>query len=138
MRSADLISVNVQYEYGRTSRLLDLVDAWASHVLRLFRESQPSFAGEDAWGVHDFIAALYIRDRIDRGLDAFASDDGAPPTLIVSDELFRSFTTEDSREKLQAVVRDAPREPWWWRRLPTTGPVVTELDAIASRISDAT
>ena len=137
MRSSELVQVTVDSGYGRSSKLLDLIDSWAAHVLRLLREAQPAFETPAlAWGVHDFVAALYIRDRVQRGILTHSTDLDAtlPPTVVISDEVFRSFTAEDDGEDLKLVFSDIPSEPWWWQRIPKAGPVLTELQEIVSKL----
>ena len=136
MRSSELATITIASPEGRTTELLDLVDAWAGHVMRLSVEAhQDSDSLEFPWGVHDFIAALYIRDRVEHGIRqrSLSSNADIPPTVAVADELFRSFTLEDRQGTLQSVAQDAPTDPWWWRRLPKTGPVIAELHAIFAR-----
>ena len=137
LRSSELVQVTVDLGYGRSSKLLDLIDSWADHVLRFLREAHPAFdAPALAWGVHDFVASLYIRDRVQQGIMAYSMDFDAtlPPTVVISDEVFRSFTAQDDRGDLRLVFNDIPSEPWWWQRVPKAGPVLTELQEIVSRL----
>jgi hypothetical protein len=125
-RSINLVSVNVEVGEGKSIAALDLVDGWASHVLRLLHESGASVQDDDlASGAHDWIAALYLRDRVQRVVDA-----AVPATVEATDELFRSFTKPDEEQFLRRAAHDLPREPWWWGRIPTAGPVARELSAI--------
>jgi hypothetical protein len=86
---------------------------------------------ELVWGAHDWIAALYIRDRVQHAVDSRPAHDDVPATVQVTDELFRSFTTPDERHLLQRLADDSPREPWWWGRIPKSGPVASDLSAFA-------
>ena len=137
MRIRDATSVTFS-DGGRTVVLSDMVDAWAVHVVRLFRELDTSVAETpSAWGAHDLVAALYARDRVKAGLDTCPGVDGTLAVVEATDELFRCFTVEDERDLLGLVGYDIPRAPWWWRRVPTRGPVATELTEIAERLAQA-
>ena len=97
MRSSALHGTSVRFG-GRNHDALDLVDAWASHVLRLFNEATADVDEDVAWTMYDLIAAIYIRAALQRALDASAED--LPSTVAVSDTMFRSFTVPDERKLL--------------------------------------
>lgn len=106
-----------------------MIDSWSAQVLRLFRESDdPPAPADDAWGAHDFVGALYARDRIGRGIDEAGVDSQAVPPLAIADEMFRMFTVADEDELLSEVGLPIPRDPWYWRRIPRTGPVPRDLN----------
>jgi hypothetical protein len=129
MRSADIISLTVR-SGRRDALLLDLFDSWAAHVLHLVREVE-SFDPKQAWGAHDFLAAVYIRDRLDKGL---AGTGGTLAPVEVTDELFRRFTRPHGERSLRLLDPDVPDGPWWWRRVPTAGPVADELSDLHARL----
>lgn len=126
MRSVDLASKSVVFG-NRPRPLLELVDSWCRHVLRLAREADAEDA-DLAWGVHDYVAALCIRDAVDEGL---GGQGAVPATIEIADELFLRFTRPDDQDRLRLV--EPPRDQWWWHRVPTTGPVAAELVEIATR-----
>ena len=131
MMDVDLLSrTTVDLGDGSRRSLLYVVEAWAAHVLKLFEEHRVSSIGE-AWGVHDFIAALYLRDQLEAALRGIPGIDREPALVRVTDHLLMSFTAEDSGRRLNRVRPTVPSDPWWWRRLPTSGPVALELDQIA-------
>ena len=125
MRSGDLSSATVEFG-GRRRPLLDLVDSWARHVRRFARESSGADF-DSSWGVYDYIAALHIRDAVARGL---GDQPDLPPPVAAADELLRRFTEPDHDRLLQRAEPDAPRDPWWWQRVPSAGPVATDLAAL--------
>ena len=129
MRSSDLMATTIQLGHGREASCLDLIDSWSAHVVRLFRESSASGSSGSDWGVHDYIAALYIRDQVQRCVLKVIPVGGNDPfTVQAADELFRSFTVPDTEDRLRAVGSDLPRSPWWWGRIPARGPVSRDLD----------
>lgn len=114
---------------GRSVYLLDLVDAWAADVWLFANEAAaPTDPLADDRTVFDFIAALHLRNRLDRALRAIDGD-VALSCVAAADELFRRFTVFDGTQTLQRGYPDARREPWWWERVPTAGPVFDELVA---------
>jgi hypothetical protein len=119
--------------HGRTVVVLDLIDSWAGHVLRLFRESTGQVP--DSWGAHDYIAALYVRDRLGNALKRMTNeihrDD--PFSVQTIDSLFVSFTSADVEHQLRRFQDELPGDPWWWQRIPTTGPVATQLRAARAK-----
>jgi hypothetical protein len=133
MNLSSLCGVTV--EFGpRGFPLLDLLDDWAARVLKLYTDARERALFDDpkTWGVHDFIGSLYLRDAIERGIKSVTGSDGSVTitTLAAIDALLRSFTVDDDRQILRHLEPDAPREPWWWRRLPATGPIAMEVARI--------
>jgi len=121
--SSSMCGAHVQFG-GRPVPLLDLMDAWAQHVLRLYHERSTTLeATPTAWGLWDLGAANLIRDAISAACTAAGLDE--PPVLIASDELFKSFTVESSPDWLR-LMNEEPGSGWWWSRIPTSGPVWTE------------
>jgi len=96
--------------------------------VRLFRESGAAESSESYWSVHDYIAALYIRDKVEQCLkQAGCAEPAGPFTVQAADELLRSFTVPDAEERLSSIRSDLPRDPWWWNRVPPIGPVAQDL-----------
>jgi ribonuclease HI len=127
-RSVEAASLFIA-EPDRDVFLLDLVDSWASHVCRFVKEASVSglVTGSRHWGADDWIGALYIRDHLERVLERLGIG-GTLATVEVTDELFRRFTVTDVSGALRlSGIDDLPHEPWWWLRVPTTGPVAYEL-----------
>ena len=107
--------------------LLTVVDSWARHVLRLAEESK-GVETRDSWVSHDYVGALYVRDEIERGLSGEIN-----PTVAAIDELLRGFTRPDEFGELRILGYEVPSEPWWWQRVPSTGPIADELHALRMR-----
>jgi hypothetical protein len=104
--------------------LLGLVDSWARHVLRLANESKEP-ESVDTWIAHDYLAALYIRDAVERGLLGETN-----PAVQVTDALLLTFTQTDEFGLLKLLDDEVPRDPWWWRQVPSAGPIADELQAL--------
>jgi len=125
---SDLVSMEVRFG-GREMPLLDLVDAWSQHVLRLYSERGESFDSKpDAWGVWDLGAAYLIRDAVSAALDRAGADE--PSCLVAVDELLKVFTTERSPD-WRALMNEERGAGWWWSRIPSSGPVLADYHAAA-------
>jgi hypothetical protein len=122
--------------HGTSRSVADLVVGWAAHVNKLHAE-QYLRPGEDneAWTAHDYVAALIIRDFVERALRELPRvvEDHAFTAVTKHDELLRSFTEPDSTGILQRFAAEEWNSNWWWQRLPQSGPVRQELDAFADR-----
>lgn len=119
-----LMTTRVDIGHGRMSVLIELIDGWAGHVARLWEEGhQDESLG--AWGVHDFVAALFLRSRVARGL--LQANLSPPGVLRVADELFREFTEPDELGALARIVPGLDFDGWWWSRVPRLGPIAAVL-----------
>ena len=136
MMLSDARDVLVEFGPGRVP-LVDLIDDWAGRVLKLFYDSRETDRDVfHEWGADDLVGALYLRDAVDRGLATLRARhlSGDIAAVRAIDELFRSMTIEDDRG-LTVVEPDAPLSPWWWKRVPSRGPVVVEIEEIHRRLS---
>lgn len=139
LSEADLATMeltDVDLGYGRTRSAADLIVGWTAHVNRLHSELYLR-PGEDteAWTAHDYVAALIIRDVVERSLRLLPREveDHAFTLVTKYDELLRSFTEPDQTGILQRFAPDEWGSGWWWQRLPQSGPVRQELEAFAAR-----
>lgn len=113
----------------------ELIEAWRQHVEKFVAESRLS--GSDpsvqrdarVWGAHDLPAAFHLRDRIQHVLTH--DQPPTPEELGQIDDHFRSTTVEDGRLLIGRLLdEDISGRAWWWQRIPTSGPVVDELDKL--------
>ena len=124
-----LLAATVNVGHGREFPLIELMDGWAGHVGRLWKEAHED-APEDAWDINDFVAALYLRTYVERGL---AQEELVTPALLgATDELFRIFTKPDARHILAEVEPSSPLDGWWWRRIPRIGGIAAALGSTSS------
>jgi hypothetical protein len=96
-----------------------------------FAESQ------DCWGFHDYIAALLIRDRVEKYLPIAPDFSTARIAEFIKkyDDEFVSFTQDDHNELLIDFATTGGgmadgqfmMDRWWWHRVPRSGPVIEEL-----------
>jgi hypothetical protein len=128
---ATLDTTFVDLSNGRRKTLKEIVVGWAQHVERLRAEEHSNLRKDpDVWGAHDFLAALYLRDLVERGLDRSSPSVFGQAQLLVADadRSFTDFTVDDTQE---VVVRfsgeDHLEAAWWWHRIPKMGPAREDL-----------
>jgi hypothetical protein len=114
---------------GRTVSLVELLEGWAAHVVRLRTESLLPIQ-DDAWGMHDLVAALFIRDGLERALAGGPVSGSAIVAAV--DDLYRSFTVVDELQLMHLIEPSAKHAGWWWGRIPSSGVVADELRALAN------
>jgi hypothetical protein len=123
-----------RYSDGEGISVLELMLSWMRHVRRFIWEANTLGVVHGIWTQLDYLAALFIRDRIDLFLGS-ASDEiknAAEPFLLEADALFTEFTSEDDGhllEKLLQLAEDSSdiSDRWWWHRIPNNGLVLAEL-----------
>jgi hypothetical protein len=131
----DVLGTEVVTESGRATTVIELLNAWAAHLSRLYREAtREGLAPTDSWGLQDYVAALFLRDQLENSLSDLAVESSELPLVTVCDELFRSFTVGNVQPALSDIQGGLPDEPWWWRRTPARGPVRSDIDQIAQRL----
>lgn len=120
---------------GLTKNAADLALGWAQHVVRLKGEAVGATPSELAWNAWDYVAALVLRELCETHL-LKSGRAGADARRIVAatDELLRSFTEDDPRGAVRRFADDDAGAGWWWSRIPTSGPIRTELDGWAARV----
>jgi hypothetical protein len=130
---ARLEATPVSLGHGRSRTLADLVVGWAAHVTRLLAERDlPIQERRDAWNAHDYVAALIIRGMLERGLALVDGELRQKVAQVVSkfDEQLRSFTEPDEQGVLRRFASDEAGNQWWWERIPRTGPIRDDLNAL--------
>lgn len=133
-----LRAVVVEVGPDRQIDISSALESWRLHVEKMVGDLDLPDTDRAVWGAHDLLAALSMRNFVQRGLDMM--DDGlaakVKPLLLKLDEKFVSFTEEDEMA-LIGKVDDLPSDSdyWWWRRIPVRGPIRRELDRIAKAAS---
>lgn len=140
MEHPDSEGTRIDIGFGRLKSLEDLVDGWDRHVRRLVAEG-PLRMSDDSpervlWGVHDYAAALHLRDFVDIASQKTGEvPGGLGNRLAAADNNFRTFTRKDLAGWLpRAIPEAASRSGWWWRRIPNHGPVADELRRLCAAV----
>jgi hypothetical protein len=125
----EAVVVDLGHDHRRS--LAVLVRGWAEHVDRLVAERDLDPDDGSRWTPHDLVAALYLRDFVERGLRDLPEDLAALGRRVVNpiDAAFDGFTAPDPEGLLRPWLSDD--EPlgdgWWWHRVPSSGPVAHDL-----------
>jgi len=125
-----LEAVVVDLGHDRRRTLAALLQGWADHVERLVAEVGLDPDDGRRWTPHDLVAALYLRDFVERGLRELPEELAALGRRAVgpADAAFDAFTVPDPEGLLRAWIPDEPLgHGWWWRRVPASGPVAHDL-----------
>jgi hypothetical protein len=127
--------------HGRLKSLEQLVDGWNRHVERLVAEGTRHMSEDSPetvlWGVHDYAAALHLRDLVEGAShNPSTMQTELAERLRSADAKFISFTKKDLAGWLPRAIPEAGSRPeWWWRRIPKRGPVVDELRTFIAAVS---
>lgn len=126
-----LEAVVVDLGYDRERPLPSLIQGWADHVDRLVSERDVDPDEGSRWTPYDLVAALYIRDFVERGLRGLPGDLAAAAHRAIDpvDAAFTEFTAPDADGLLRRWLPDDERfgDGWWWGRVPVAGPVAHDL-----------
>ena len=110
--------------------LTDLLGAWWEHLSKFEADLSLSLDDHSVWGVHDYIAALIIRDHLARAMLRVEPILVGQVESVVAevDRQFMDFTEcdEDGCTERTDGRKDLSRG-WWWKRVPMRGPVREEL-----------
>mgnify|MGYP006965540473 CR=1 FL=1 len=109
--------------------MAELLRAWKLHVTRFVDEaSKPP--SDIAWGAHDLVAALILRDFIAEGIARVPSKVATriQLELAAADANYLSFSEPDHAGVLRSFADLPQREGyWWWDRLPSRGMARDEI-----------
>ena len=109
---------------------IDMAMAWAAHVQKIDADRVLPWEDHSVWTEHDLAAALYIRDFLQLALDRLSPSlrDRLQQYVTTIDEHFQSYTVDDPAGRMAKVADvDLTGRPWWWRRVPDSGPIVQDL-----------
>jgi hypothetical protein len=131
--AADLAVVAERAPVHQSGSRLDAISmaaSWAAHVNKLDHDRHLAADDHSVWTEHDLVAALFVRDFLHNALVLLPSDLAARIEKLTTDadDLFRSFTSEDSGIRITKIAEVNPEgRGWWWYRLPTDGPIAIDL-----------
>jgi hypothetical protein len=115
---------------GTESDAIDLAVAWNLHVQKIDQDRALPWSDRSVWTEHDLAGALFLRDRVENVLKKLSSTLAAKlrPYVDAADDRFRSFTVDDSGERMAKIaVVDLTGRSWWWFRVPDSGPIAQDL-----------
>lgn len=121
--------------WGDPRNSLGLVASWAVHVATFDRDRPLAWDDRSVWNEYDLVAALHIRSGVESSTARLPAPLSARLAEVVqrTDELFRSFTVEDSGVRITRISDSNANPPipvpdgWWWRRVPMDGPIAKDF-----------
>ncbi|WP_280319516.1 hypothetical protein [Nocardia wallacei] len=127
---AELESCRHQVNEWRSFGVLDLLVSWALHVEKIDSDRFKSPADRGVWGGYDLVAAFSVRDFLAGCIEQLGNPlkDKVIRLAERYDTRLRSITIDDEKQVLRRYVEvDLTAAPWWWRRIPDSGPLLEEL-----------
>lgn len=109
---------------------IDFARAWELHVEKIDNDRALPWTDHSVWTEHDFAGALFQRDFLETALSRLSPPvvGKLRPYVEKTDERFRSFTTDDSGDRMARVAGvGASGRGWWWYRVPSSGPIAEDL-----------
>lgn len=119
----------IEFAHGRRDAIR-LAIAWNAHVEKIDEDRALPWSDHSVWNEHDLAAAMFMRDFVEDALDPLSSSLRAKLRSYVDavDEVFRSYTIDDSGERMAGIATvDVTDRGWWWFRVPASGPVAQDI-----------
>jgi hypothetical protein len=116
---------------------IDLAIGWQKHVQKIDADRDRPWSDRSVWTEHDLAAALFLRDFLQLGLDRLSPSvrDRLGRHVAATDAQFRSYTVDDPDSPIALVAHvDLSAKPWWWRRVPVSGPIAEDLARYGSNL----
>lgn len=130
---AELDPYRYQVTPHKSLNVVELATAWAAHVRKLDADRTMPPDDPRTWGPYDLVAALHIRDFLVRCAEQLPAElkDRVAATVAPSDQLFQEITQPDDGQLVARVEQESVAgRPWWWHRVPDSGPLLDELRAL--------
>jgi hypothetical protein len=129
-----LESCRYQVAPQRSLSVIQLAASWARHVRKIGTDRTMPPDHPQTWGPYDLAAALHLRDFLADCISRLPAKLGDKVIAVVRpyDEMFQEMTQPDDDHLVQ-MVSDSSLEgkPWWWHRIPDSGPMLDEFRAWA-------
>ena len=115
---------------GNEVSAVELARAWERYVKKINDDRALPWEDHSVWTEHDLAGALFMRDYVEDALERLRPElaDKMRQYVAKTDDLFKSFTAEDSGERMGRITGvELEGRGWWWFRVPTSGPIVQDL-----------
>ncbi|MEV4239055.1 hypothetical protein AB0J47_28190 [Nocardia sp. NPDC049737] len=119
------------YQVGRRSfTVLELVAAWAAHVEKIDKDRAKPTSDPKVWGAYDLLAAMSMRSSLEKSMSQMPDSIRGKISFLTTeiDKQFVSITQPDEKNLVAEFEEaDLSNRPWWWHRIPDSGPILDEL-----------
>jgi hypothetical protein len=109
---------------------IELAISWDAHVEKIDNDRVLPWSDRTVWNEHDLAGALFMRDFLQDALDQLPATlrERLQTWVAESDARFRSYTVDDPAGRMAKIAEvDLTGRPWWWRRVPDSGPITEDL-----------
>lgn len=130
----DLEACRYQVTLERSLSVIELTAAWAAHVRMIGADRTMPPDDPRTWGPHDLVAALHLRDFLSHCAEQLPRElkDKVNAVIVPFDEMFQEITQPDDSHLVALVENESVADkPWWWHRIPDSGPMLDELRAFS-------
>jgi hypothetical protein len=127
---AEIVDHAIPFADGSELDAISLAIAWNAHVEKIDRDRALPWSDKSVWNEYDLVGALFMRDFTEDALNALPSALATKLRTYVDtvDEVFRSYTIDDSGERIaKSAMVDTAGKGWWWFRVPGSGPIAHDL-----------
>jgi hypothetical protein len=127
---AEIEAHAVPFTEERQLDAIDLATAWEVRVRKIDLDRTLPWSDRSVWNEHDLAGTLFIRDFLQDALDQLPGSlrERLEHWVNEVDDRFRSYTVDDPAGRMATIADvDLTGRPWWWRRVPDSGPIVEDL-----------
>jgi hypothetical protein len=127
---AEIAARSVRLTEQREIDAIELATGWANSVQKIDLDRALPWSDRTVWNEHDLAGTLFTRDRLQQALERLPAPlrDRLTGWVAGVDERFRSYTVDDPAGRMAKLAEvDLTGRPWWWRRVPDSGPIVEDL-----------
>jgi hypothetical protein len=127
---AEIAGHRVRLTGERELDAVELAIGWANRVQKIDADRARPWTDRSVWNEHDLAGSLFLRDFLQAGLDQLPRSlrERLGGWVARADEQFRSYTVDDPAGRMAQIAEvDLAGRPWWWRRVPDSGPITEDL-----------
>jgi hypothetical protein len=109
---------------------IELAQDWAGRVQKIDADRALPWSDRSVWTEHDLAGALFLRGFLQKAMDqlSLATREKMQNYVDQADSQFRAYTVDDPAGRMGRIAHvDLAGRPWWWRRVPVSGPITEDL-----------
>jgi hypothetical protein len=127
---AEIATHTVRLTEDTAPDAIELAMGWANRVQKIDLDRALPWSDRTVWNEHDLAGTLFVRDFLQDALEQLPATlrERLETWVAESDERFRSYTVDDPAGRMAKIAEvDLTGRPWWWRRVPDSGPITEDL-----------